>query len=90
MPAPWSQLSVRFWLPVALGRSADPSGDLKRGDELVSQALALDPNYPNAHLCKAVILLMTRGANDESDRGEPSARSPWTRPMSDACRGPGL
>jgi adenylate cyclase len=56
-----SYLSLKFWLPVGLGRSADPKGDLKRGDDLVSQALALDPNYAPAHTFKAGILeLQTR------------------------------
>ena len=31
-------LSFKFWLPVFFGFSADPQADLKRGDELVSQA----------------------------------------------------
>ena len=39
-----SWLSVKFCLPVGLGISADPKADLKRADELASQALALDPN----------------------------------------------
>jgi adenylate cyclase len=51
-----SFLSFKFWLPVAFGRSADPQGDLKRGDELVSKALALNPNSSNAHLFKANVL----------------------------------
>jgi adenylate cyclase len=49
-------LSFKFWLPVFFGSSADPQADLKRGDELVSQALALNPNSPDAHLFKANIL----------------------------------
>jgi len=43
-------------MPVVFGRSDDPKGDLKRGDDLVSQALALDPNYADAHMLKAYIL----------------------------------
>ena len=58
-------LSVRYWLPVALGRSADPAADLKRGEELVSQALALDPSFAPPHLSKAVILSI-QGRNDEA------------------------
>jgi adenylate cyclase len=50
-------LSIKYWVPVTIGRSADPKGDLKRGDELVSQALALDPNYAYGHHFKAEILL---------------------------------
>ena len=51
-----SYLSLKFWFPVGLGRSADPKADLKRADELVSRALALDPNYAPAHSFKASIL----------------------------------
>jgi len=50
-------LSLKYWVPVTIGRSADPKADLKRGDELVSQALALDPNYAYGHHFKAEILL---------------------------------
>jgi TolB-like protein/Tfp pilus assembly protein PilF len=48
-------LSIKFWFPVAVGRSVDPKGDLRRGDELVSRALALDPNFAGAHAIKANI-----------------------------------
>jgi len=37
------------------GRGNDPED--KRADELVSKALALDPNYAPAHLIKAFVLL---------------------------------
>jgi adenylate cyclase len=60
-----SVLSIRYWLPVALGRSADPETDLKRGDELVSQALVLDPSFAWAHVNKGVILSI-QGRNDEA------------------------
>ena len=36
-------LAVKFFLPVELGSSADPKGDLKRADDLVSKALAHEP-----------------------------------------------
>jgi TolB-like protein/Tfp pilus assembly protein PilF len=58
-------LSVKFYLPVVLGVSADPKADLKRGDDLVSQALALDPSYSYAHGNKAIILL-SQGRPDEA------------------------
>jgi adenylate cyclase len=38
------------------GRGYGPDDDLKRADELVSKALALDPNYAPAHLVKAFVL----------------------------------
>jgi adenylate cyclase len=49
-------LSMKFPLPVLFGMSADPQADLKRADELVSQALALDPANAAAHNSKAWIL----------------------------------
>jgi tetratricopeptide (TPR) repeat protein len=49
-------LSFKYWWPAREGRSADPKGDFKRGDELVSKALAIDPNYGYAHHTKAMIL----------------------------------
>jgi adenylate cyclase len=52
-----SWLSFKFWIPVGAGRSANRMADLKRADELASQALALDPNYAVAHFDKANILL---------------------------------
>jgi adenylate cyclase len=50
-------LSIEFWLPVVVGQSADPGADLRRGEELVSRALVLDPNYAYGHQIKAEILL---------------------------------
>ena len=49
-------LALRFHLPVNMGTSADPEADLKRADELVSQALALDPTAAGTHSVKAWIL----------------------------------
>jgi adenylate cyclase len=58
-------LSFKYWLPVMFGRSAEPQADLKRGDELISKALALNPNSSNAHLFKAYILTI-QGRYDEA------------------------
>ena len=59
-------LGIKYWLPAALGFSADFEGDLKRGDELTSKALAADPKNDNAHQCKAAIL-RTQGLFDEAN-----------------------
>jgi tetratricopeptide (TPR) repeat protein len=48
-------LSGKFVYPVLWLVSVDPTGDLKRADELASKALALDPNYARAHFMKANI-----------------------------------
>jgi adenylate cyclase len=47
-------LAITF-LP-SRGRGYDPEDKLKRADELVSKALALDSNYAPAHLVKAFVL----------------------------------
>ena len=39
-----------------MGTSTDPEADLKRADELASQALALDPTAAGAHAAKAWVL----------------------------------
>jgi TolB-like protein/cytochrome c-type biogenesis protein CcmH/NrfG len=46
-------LADKFQQPVTMGTSADPKADIKRADELLSQALALDPTNPSAHNEKA-------------------------------------
>ncbi len=60
-----SVLSLKFWLPVMIGRSVDLKADLRRADELVSQALSLDPNFAPAHVLKANILYI-QGRLDEA------------------------
>jgi TolB-like protein/cytochrome c-type biogenesis protein CcmH/NrfG len=49
-------LAMKFQQPVNMGTSADPKADLKRADELISQALALDPTSVPAHGIKGWIL----------------------------------
>src|SRR6516225_1616362 len=46
-------LANKFLQPVTMGTSADPKADIKRADELLSQALALDPTNASAHNIKA-------------------------------------
>jgi len=57
-------LSNKYWLPVGLGRSADPKADLERADQMVSQALALDPNFGAAHMQKGNILALEGRFNE--------------------------
>jgi adenylate cyclase len=49
-------LAMKFHVPVAMGMSADPKADLKRADELLSKALALEPTNAAAHNTKAWVL----------------------------------
>ena len=58
-------LSTKYWSPAINGRSADPEGDLKRGDELVMKALTVDPDFAYAHHWKALILAF-QGQTDEA------------------------
>ena len=46
-------MANKFQQLVDLGTSADPKADIKRADELLSQALALDPTNASAHNEKA-------------------------------------
>ena len=58
-------LGVKFWMPAALGLSADPKGDIERADELESKALALDPDWTWPHDLKGGILRI-QGRTEEA------------------------
>jgi adenylate cyclase len=58
-------LSMKYHVPVLMGRSADPESDLKRADQLASQAISLDSNNAAAHNSKAWILF-EQGRSEES------------------------
>jgi adenylate cyclase len=49
-------LGIKFFALAQTGVSGDPKGDLERADELVSKALALDPNWTVSHHIKGAIL----------------------------------
>jgi TolB-like protein/class 3 adenylate cyclase/cytochrome c-type biogenesis protein CcmH/NrfG len=49
-------LANKFHMPVNMGTSVDPKADIRRADELISRALALDPTAAGAHGTKAWIL----------------------------------
>ena len=69
-------LAITF-LP-SRGRGYEPEDKLKRADELVSKALALDPTYAPAHLAKA-FALQSQFRLDEAVAEDRRARSTWTR-----------
>ena len=71
-------LSIKYWQPVSHNLSPDPKADLKRGDELVSKVLALDPTFPYGHVFKSEIL-RDQGAQTKPTR-RPSAHLNWIRP----------
>jgi tetratricopeptide (TPR) repeat protein len=58
-------LSIKFYLPVILNRSADRRADLKRADELASRALVLDADSGGAHYAKGQVLV-TEGRFDDA------------------------
>ena len=58
-------LSLKFWIPVIVGVSADPKADLKRAEVLNSQALALGPNNTDSHGVRSNILTI-QGRYDEA------------------------
>ena len=49
-------LPIKFFVPVLQGLSSDPKGDLERADQLVSKALALDPDWTWTHDLKGNVL----------------------------------
>jgi adenylate cyclase len=58
-------MTMRHILPVVEAQSSDPQADIGRADELVSRALAIDPNYYFAHFAKAYVL-MAQGHTQEA------------------------
>jgi adenylate cyclase len=52
-----SNLAMMHIIPVVEARSTDPQADIRQADELVSRALALDPNFYAAHFAKAYVLM---------------------------------
>ena len=58
-------LGAKFFVPVAIGVSGDPAGDLERADELESKALALDPDWTWPHALEGLIL-RTQGRAEEA------------------------
>ena len=65
--------------PAVLGLSADPKGDLKRGDELTrkrSPSIQISTTLTSL----GALILPPKGASTKRTR-RTNARSPWTRPM---------
>jgi adenylate cyclase len=52
-----SQLAWFIIFPVVIAQSDDPIAATRRADELISRALAVDPNYDAAHVTKAWVLM---------------------------------
>ena len=56
--------SIRYTVPILLGRSTDPRADLKRADELASRAIAVDGNNPIGYLAKGNVFKVERRFDD--------------------------
>jgi adenylate cyclase len=58
-------MTLRYITPVVEAQSSDPQADIGRANELVSRALAIDPNFYFAHFAKAYVL-MAQGRTQEA------------------------
>jgi adenylate cyclase len=67
-----SILAMMHIIPVVEARSTDPQADIRQADELVSRALALDPNFYAAHFAKAYVLMGQNRTQDAVIEGERS------------------
>ena len=50
-------MTLRYIVPVIEAQSRDPQADIRQANELVSRALAIDPNNYAAHLAKALVFV---------------------------------
>jgi adenylate cyclase len=67
-----SILAMMHIIPVVEARSTDPQADIRQADELVSHALALDPNFYTAHFAKAYVLMGQNRTQEAVIEGERS------------------
>ena len=62
----------KYISPVINSQSTDPLADIQRADELVTRALAIDPNFYTAHVVKAYVLIAQKRTEEaivEAERG---------------------
>ncbi len=65
-------MTMMHIIPVVEARSTDPQADIRQADELVSRALAIDPNSYWAHWAKAYVLMGQKRAEEAVVEGERS------------------
>ena len=65
-------MTMMHIIPVVEARSTDPQADIRQADELVSRALAIDPNSYWAHWAKAYVLMGQKRAEEAVLEGERS------------------
>jgi tetratricopeptide (TPR) repeat protein len=65
-------MAWKFLGPVLEGQSTDREGDLRRADELITQAIAIDPNLHFAHRIKGWVLIQQKRPEEAIVEGERS------------------
>jgi adenylate cyclase len=65
-------MTMRYITPVVEAQSRDPQAAIRRADELVSRALAIDPNLYAAHWAKAYVLMAQGRTQEAVSEGERS------------------
>ena len=65
-------MTLRHIVPVIEAQSRDPQADIRRADELVTRALAIDPNFYFAHFAKAYVLVAQGRTQEAVAEGERS------------------
>jgi adenylate cyclase len=65
-------MTYRYIIPVVEAQSSDPQADIRQADELVSRALAIDPNFYAAHFAKAYVLMAQNRTQEAVAEGERS------------------
>jgi adenylate cyclase len=65
-------MTLRYIFPVVEAQSRDPQADIRRADELVTRALAIDPNFYWAHFAKAFVFVAQGRTQEAVAEGERS------------------
>ena len=65
-------MTLRYIVPVIEAQSSDPQADIRRADELVTRALAIDPNFYAAHFAKAFVFVAQGRTQEAVVEGERS------------------
>jgi tetratricopeptide (TPR) repeat protein len=65
-------MTLRYITPVVEAQSSDPQADTRRADELVTRALAIDPNFYVARFAKAYVLVAQGRTEEAVAEGERS------------------
>ncbi len=72
-----SNMALKHIIPVVEARSTDPQADIRQADELVTRALAIDPNSYWTHFAKAYVFMGQSRTQEAVVEGE---RSPALNP----------